>query len=102
MHVAEDLFESSTDTAADEVEALINEMGLGYDDDQTVMEESEAVEVLVSWRDGRRVVADAKLSRGFARPGTTRPPIQLKDLDQLTKRVRCFNCNEVGHFSRNC
>ena len=102
MHVAEDIFENSTDNATDEVEALINNMGFDDEEDQTVIEESEAVEVLVSWRDGRRVGSDAKLSRGFARPGTTRPPIQRKDLDQQTKRVRCFNCNEVGHFSRNC
>eukprot|EP00959_Pyramimonas_sp_CCMP1952_P067420 1407337-Pyramimonas_sp.AAC.1 len=63
-------------------------------EDGDILDESEAIEILVSWRDQRNKITKEQLARGF---GPKRP-----DTQAMAKRVRCYNCDEVGHFSRDC
>ena len=59
-----------------------------------VVEEEQAVEILVGWRQQRENLSKEQLKRGF---GPSTP-----DVKSLEKRVRCYNCREVGRFSKNC
>lgn len=57
------------------------------------IDESDAVEVLLSWKETRAKIGKEKLARGFPTKG---------DVRKLETRVRCFKCKQVGHFSKNC
>lgn len=59
-----------------------------------VLEEQDAIDVLLTWKQTRANVTKEKLSRGLA----SNP----RDLKRIEARVRCFKCKQVGHFSRNC
>ena len=62
---------------------------LGGDDP---IEEQDAVDVLLSWKQTRQSISKEKLSRGLSSGG----------LKKLEARVKCFKCQKVGHCSRNC
>lgn len=57
------------------------------------IDEPDAVEVLLSWKETRAKIGKEKLARGFPTKG---------DVKKLEMRVRCFKCKQVGHFSKNC
>eukprot|EP00438_Fugacium_kawagutii_P020699 Skav229155 [mRNA] locus=scaffold2275:264912:272030:- [translate_table: standard] len=59
-----------------------------------VLEEQDAIDVLLSWKQTRANITKEKLSRGLAN--------NSRDLKRIEARVRCFKCKQVGHFSRNC
>lgn len=68
------------------------------------MSEGEAKQVLVAYKDIRQRVKDKKLRRGF-KVNVNGRSMKIDanfDLNVLRKKVRCFNCNELGHFSRDC
>ena len=76
---------------SDEMVMLAGE--LAGEEDQEPLEEQDAVEVLLSWKQTRANITKEKLSRGFP---------SRHDMRKLESRVRCFRCKQVGHFSKNC
>ena len=82
---AEDYVES------DEMVMLAGEMT--GEDDQEQLQEQDAIEVLLSWKQTRANITKEKLARGFP---------SRHDMKKLESRVRCFRCKQVGHFSKNC
>ena len=80
--------EASDETEPDEVHAFMTQLGM------EIVEEEQAVEILVGWRQQRENLSKEQLKRGF---GPSTP-----DVKSLEKRVRCYICPEVGHFSKNC
>lgn len=76
---------------SDEMVMLAGE--LAGEDDQEPLEEQDAVEVLLSWKQTRANITKEKLARGFP---------SRQDMRKLESRVRCFKCKQVGHFSKNC
>eukprot|EP00959_Pyramimonas_sp_CCMP1952_P213775 4473091-Pyramimonas_sp.AAC.1 len=76
-----------------DIEALMT--GLQEDEDENdIPDESEAIESLVTWRDQRNNISKEQLARGFGP--------KKSDIKNMAKRARCYNCDEVGHFSRDC
>jgi len=57
------------------------------------IEEQDAVDVLMTWKQTRSQINKEKISRGLS--GSS-------DFKKIEARVRCFRCKKVGHFSRNC
>ena len=64
-----------------------------YADDDEPIEEQDAIDCLLSWKQTRMGITKEKLNRGFAGG---------RDFKKLEARVRCFKCKQIGHFSRNC
>ena len=89
-HVAE------VDHQKDEDAGDIGEVLLAEEDEDLLgedpIEEQDAVDVLLSWKQTRQNINKEKLSRGLSSGG----------LKKLEARVRCYKCQKVGHFSRNC
>ena len=73
-----------------EIEALVGESA----PEPPPIAEKEAIDILVTYKETRRNISKEKLARGFGPP---RP-----DLATLKKRVRCFKCQQLGHFSKDC
>ena len=63
------------------------------DDDNEPIEEQDAINCLLSWKQTRVGIAKEKLNRGFAGG---------RDFKKLEARVRCFKWKQIGHFNRNC
>ena len=69
--------------------------------------ESDAVEVLATWRQ-KRTATQEKLTLGLRPARTTKPEIvagkcaSMEVLARLAGGPRCSPCPEVGHSSRNC
>ena len=59
-----------------------------------VLEEENAIEILVTWKSQRDALSQEQLKRGF-RPAKP-------DIAKMTKKVRCYRCRKSGHFSKNC
>ena len=73
------------------------------------IEESDAIEVLATWKLTWTAMAQEKLNRGLrtpARQHSNSTPVAKNapkpDLARLAGRTRCSTCREVGNFSRNC
>ena len=84
------------DEQADEVQevlAAFNEEDPQMEDHNEPIEEQDAIDVLLSWKQTRTQINREKLSRGLG---------GSQDLRKLEARVKCFKCQKVGHFSRNC
>ena len=60
--------------------------------DDDPIEEQDAIDVLLTWKQTRQSINKEKLSRGLNSGG----------LKKLEARVKCYKCQKVGHFSRNC
>ena len=86
-----------SDPPEDEDVGDIGEVFLAEDEEgllggEDAIEEQDAVDVLLSWKQTRQSISKEKLSRGLSSGG----------LKKLEARVKCFKCQKVGHFSRNC
>ena len=57
-------------------------------------DEEEVVGGYVTWTEARKSLGSAKLSRRFPK-GVPRPK-------STQRRVKCWNCGTVGHFSKDC
>jgi hypothetical protein len=84
------------DEEEQEIDALIAGAAdyRGLEEDE-ILDEADAIDVLVTWKQQKQASAAVKNARGF-------PPGQKPDMAGLRRRVRCFNCKQVGHFSRDC
>ena len=76
-----------------EVLAAFNEEEPQMVDSNEPIEEQDAIDVLLSWKQTRTQISREKLARGLG---------GSQDLRKLEARVKCFKCQKVGHFSRNC
>ena len=76
-----------------EVLAAFNEEDPQMEDASEPIEEQDAIDVLLSWKQTRTQISREKLARGLG---------SSQDLRKLEARVKCFKCQKVGHFSRNC
>lgn len=63
-----------------------------FGEDEEPIEEQDAIDVLMTWKQTRQTINREKLSRGLGNGG----------FKKLEARVKCFKCQKVGHFSRNC
>ena len=96
VHVAEDedldLKQLASPLATDdEIDALVADSSVL---DEPPLEEKEAIDILVGWKETRKNITKEKLSRGFGPP---RP-----DLEAIRRRVKCYRCQKLGHFSKDC
>ena len=97
VNVAEPVIEmQEEEDHADEVQevlAAFNEEDPHVEDTNEPIEEQDAIDVLLSWKQTRTQISREKLARGLG---------GSQDLRKLEARVKCFKCQKVGHFSRNC
>ena len=79
----------------DAFDTFLAEAGYATDDE---VEEQDAVDALLTWKQTRAGINQTKMSRGFGNAGQA----PGRDFKKLESRVRCFRCKQVGHFSKNC
>ena len=82
-------------------------------DESETTDESEAYEILLSYKEAREKIKTKKLSRGY-RPASSgssssssRAADKLRvsgrlDISQLKARTECRTCGKIGHWSREC
>eukprot|EP00435_Cladocopium_sp_Y103_P001390 s2644_g1.t1 len=89
----EEAFVFDDETVAEHDEVLAAE-GVSVEDfgDEPI-EEQDAVDILMTWKQTRSQINKEKINRGLA---------SNADIRKMEARVRCFKCKKVGHFSRNC
>ena len=62
-----------------------------------VAEEEEFIWALVTWKKARESLNSAKLARRYPTVGNNKA-----DLQKALGRVRCWNCGQRGHLSKDC
>ena len=77
----------------DEQQVLVAEEGDPEELGEEPIEEQDAVDILMTWKQTRTNINKEKIARGLS---------GQRDMKKLEARVRCFKCKQVGHFSRNC
>ena len=83
-----------------EIEAMVAEFRGTETQTLENLDECEVVDALSSWLVQRRKINQEILARGFS--GSSSEAGAKPDLAALAKRVRCYNCQGIGHLSRNC
>ena len=76
-----------------EQQVLLAEEGDPEELGEEPIEEQDAVDILMTWKQTRTNINKEKIARGLS---------GQRDVKKLEARVRCFKCKQVGHFSRNC
>ena len=77
----------------EEQQVLLAEEGDPEELGDEPIEEQDAVDILMTWKQTRTNINKEKIARGLN---------GQRDMKKLEARVRCFKCKQVGHFSRNC
>eukprot|EP00434_Breviolum_minutum_P039141 symbB.v1.2.034744.t1/scaffold4544.1/size38254/1 len=77
----------------EEQQVLLAEEGDPEELGNEPIEEQDAVDILMTWKQTRTNINKEKIARGLN---------GQRDMKKLEARVRCFKCKQVGHFSRNC
>lgn len=77
----------------EEQQVLLAEEGDPEDLGDEPIEEQDAVDILMTWKQTRSNINKEKIARGLS---------GQRDVKKLESRVRCFKCKQIGHFSRNC
>eukprot|EP00435_Cladocopium_sp_Y103_P015753 s1700_g3.t2 len=91
---ADEVYHDVYEEALEDDEVLaVNEGGDNEGHDEP-LEEQDAIDILMTWKQTRNQINKEKISRGFGGGAA--------DLKRMEARVRCFKCKKVGHFSRNC
>eukprot|EP00435_Cladocopium_sp_Y103_P056355 s943_g19.t1 len=87
-----------------QVEALLAEYGVHEVEpqDQEVFDEAEAVEILAAtWKEKRSEISRLQKSRNFRQVVTVQKQFK-QDVADVKRRARCWRCQQIGHFSRDC
>lgn len=87
-----------------EVEALLAEYGVHDKEDAEgeIFEEAEAVEILAAtWKEKRSEISKLQKSRNFRQVSQVQRQFK-QDVADVKRRARCWRCQQVGHFSRDC
>lgn len=87
-----------------DVEALLADHGIRENDISggDTFEESEVVEILAAtWKEKRTEIAKLQKSRNFRQANFVKKQFS-QDYSDVRKRTKCWRCNQLGHFSREC
>ena len=82
------------EVTVDDVESYL----LMDDEAAEPIEESDAVDILATWKEQRNAITRAKLSRGFQKPAGSQGRSSV--VARMASRVQCFLCKKKGHFSK--
>ena len=93
VNVAEGDYDQVEMPSEDEQQVLVAEDGIPDDLGDEPIEEQDAVDILMTWKQTRTNINKEKIARGLS---------GQRDVKKLEARVRCFKCKQIGHFSRNC
>ena len=100
----EDVPDTGDQVVFSEVEALLAEYGVQDTEysEQEVFEESEAIEILAAtWKEKRAEINRLQKGRNFRQVATVQKQFR-QDVTDVKRRARCWRCQQVGHFSRDC
>lgn len=89
----DETFVPENEAILDDDEVLAAEGFHAEDFGDEPIEEQDAVDILMTWKQTRNQINREKIGRGLATNA---------DIRKMEARVRCFKCKKVGHFSRNC
>ena len=94
-------FEAEEDNETDSEEYIY----LADGDLDPVYEEKDVMAALASYKEAREALKNQKLSRGYFPPAKGRGKGRGKNkvhVEQLKLRTRCWKCNAIGHWGREC
>ena len=79
-----------------------HELGEPNDENETVLEESEAAEILAAtWKERRVELNKLQRGRKFSQAQEVRRSFKV-DVEEVKRRSRCWKCQKIGHFARDC
>ena len=89
--------------AFDEVEAFLAERGMNEPNaTNETYEEDEIAEVLAAtWRERRSEMSKLQKSRRFGQVNAVSKQFS-REVTELQKKSRCRQCEQIGHWARNC
>ena len=92
----------------EDVELLLAEHGLGEEiksasvEPEEEWEEADTAEVLAaSWKSKRAELSKLQKSRKFGQANDPRRAFRV-EVEEVKKRSRCYKCQKMGHFARDC
>lgn len=89
----------------DEFDVLLSELGLEAQEDLTdsaELDEEEAKEVLAAtWKEKRAEISRLQKNRRFSAAQDVRKSFRV-DIEEIKKRSKCWRCNQLGHFAKDC
>ena len=88
----------------EDVEAFLGEHGVQMEEipPGDYFSEKDTVEILAaSWREKRAEIARLQKSRRFSQANIVKKKF-VNEVGEVRKQTRCFKCNKVGHWARNC
>ena len=116
-HLVEDAVTEATGSSSsavdlnsgfEDVELLLAEHGLAEEikpaspDPEEEWEEADAAEVLAaSWKSKRAELSKLQKSRKFGQANDLRRAFRV-EVEEVKKRSRCYKCQKMGHFARDC
>eukprot|EP00435_Cladocopium_sp_Y103_P008459 s2127_g2.t1 len=96
---------SSTNAVVfEDVEAFLGEHGVQLEEvpPGDVFSEQETVEILAaSWKEKRAEISRLQKSRRFNQANIVKKKF-VAEVGDVRKQTRCFKCQKVGHWARNC
>ena len=79
-----------------------HDLGEPNDENETVLEEAEAAEILAAtWKERRMELNKLQRGRKFAQAQEVRRSFKV-DVEEVKRRSRCWKCQKIGHFARDC
>lgn len=96
----------SGSTDLQDVEMFLAEHGHDFnepnEESELVLEEAEAAEVLAAtWKERRAELNKLQRGRKFAQAQDVRRSFKV-DVEEVKRRSRCWKCQKIGHFARDC